>query len=180
MYKEILFLTFISIIFSSENTRACSCQCSDQEDGKILQLQNQIAKIEKEITKGSRMKYAISNAVITGNTFSCQSPNPLKLGTSDRYCSIGAGHWMYIELNEYFTINLIRFRLYDLDSRIFTYNVEISSDKVNWSRIADQKLGKSIQELILAEPVEIRYIRMSGTSTVSSFFHPLYVAIDLI
>ena len=183
MYKELLFITFISIILSSATSPECSCQCNNREDivdGKILQLQNQITKIEKEITKRSRMKYAISNAVITGDTYDCQSSNLLKLGTGNRYCSLNAGEWIYFELNESFTINLIRFRLYDLDSSIFTYNVDISSDKVKWDRVASEKLGKSMQELLLREPVEIRYIRMSGASTSNLSFRLMHVTIDLI
>lgn len=152
---------------------------------KVAELQNvadrtpsweAIAKLEMQM----KLKYAISNSTYSGKAITCQSPNPIRIPTGDRYCWTATGNWFNFQLGGVFTINLIRFRLYDLDGRTYTYSIEVSLDNVNWMDAAVQKSGQSIQELKLSQPVNISYVRMDGYNTADTNLHFMFVTLDWI
>ena len=145
---------------------------------RVGSLQNELSTIkeqlntlredfEERIEIQPKLKYAIYNAVITGNTLTCQNPNPMKWPTADRYCYVESGNWLWFDLRQILKINLIQFRLWDQDARIYTYNLSVSPDRFNWFSLASRRTGTSHQEFKLDEKMEVRYIKMEGASTVN-------------
>ena len=142
---------------------------------RLTSLENRVPKLNLH----PKLKYAISDAEITGNTWSCTVPYVLSQPTAAAYCGIRNGNWVNIDLKEIFLINYIRFRLYDQDSRTYTYSLAVSNS-TTWTDLAIDKFGQSIQEYKLGEGIEIRYIRMKGGSTKDSSFHLHSFAVDYI
>ena len=162
---------------------------TNEEKIESLEKSNQL--IAKQIESNKRMlsaterkdamriklKGAISNSKFTGYK-TCQHPNPIKFPTGNIWCDARRGTWMHFDLRETLTFNLIRFRLYDLDHRNYTYNVAISRSKINWKYLASSKTGSSVQELKLPQPMKIRYIKMEGYNSVNPYLHVIFVTID--
>ena len=59
------------------------------------------------------------------------------------YCYIQAGEYVYFDFRNTSIINVIRFRLWDGDSRIYTYNLDISTNRVDWTSLAAGVEGTS-------------------------------------
>ena len=147
----------------SENVGSLRKELNDEHE-IINTMVAELSKIQMQY----KLKYAISNSAITGDTLLCDFPNPLKYPRGDDNCDILAGNWLYIDLNSAFTINFFQFRLWDIDLREHTYNLEVSLDKVNWISLASRKTGKSVQTIELEEPLSIKYIRLEGANNRSS------------
>ena len=83
---------------------------------------------------------------------------------------LGAEHWLTIELKEEMTIGGIRYvpRQDMVHGRIEDYRLEISKDGKKWEVIARGKFENSAEEqsIILDEPVETQYIRLTAESEV--------------
>ena len=142
---------------------------------RLTGLENRVPKLNLH----PKLKYAISDANITGNTWFCTIPYVLSQPSAAAYCGIRDGNWVNIDLKKIFLINYIRFRLYDQDTRVYTYSLAISNN-TTWVNIVVDKLGKSIQEIRLGEGIQIQYIRMKGGSTKDSSFHLHSFAVDYI
>ena len=142
------------------------------------ELYGRVSELEKRDRMQAKLKYAVSNATITGNGWSCQTPNPMIYPTVDRHCGITSGNWVYFDLKEKFTLNLIRFRVYDQDGRTYTYNLSISPDRINWVTLAAGVSGQSVQEYLLDSPTEVRYIKMEGHSTSNQALHLCSFSVD--
>ena len=130
------------------------------------ELYGRVSVLEKRDQTLAKLKYAISNATITGDGWTCEQPNPMMYPSIDRHCWIDTGNWVYFDLKEKFTINFIRFRLHNQHAGIYsyTYNLAISPDGINWVTIADEVTGSSIQEYLLDNPTEVQFIKMEGRS----------------
>ena len=163
-----------------------------KSQAKLESLQTQFKNLQRKTKQDesvnyklqmqTKLKYAISNATISGSALSCRYPSIFQVSSPEgkRWCSSGTGHWLYFKLKEMFTINLIRFRLYDRDNRFYTYNLAISKDGFNWRTLAAGKQGRSIQEFKLPNPIEIRYLRMSGFNSLRPHIELLSMMIDWI
>ena len=103
------------------------------------------------------------------NGFGCGTPNPIKFPTGTKHCWTKSGNWFYIDMHEMFTINLLRFRIYDGHSNIYTYNLAVSSDRENWRTLAAGKVGTYVQEFRLDEPISIRYIKTEGRNNKDNY-----------
>ena len=126
----------------------------------------------------AKLKYAISNATITGDGWSCQTPNPMIYPTVDKHCGISSGNWVYFDLKEKFTLNLIRFRLHDQVRRTYTYSLAISPDRINWVTLAAGVSGQSAQEYLLDSPTEVRYIKMEGRNNNDQYLRMCTISVD--
>ena len=142
---------------------------------RLTGLENRVPKLNSH----PKLKYAISDAEISGNTWSCTLPYVLSQPSAAAYCGIRNGNWVNIDLKEIFLINYIRFRLYDQDSRTYTYSLAVSNS-TTWTDLVIDKLGQSIQEYKLGEGIQIRYIRMRGRNTKNSSFHLHSFAVDYV
>ena len=150
---------------------------------KVGALQNELSAVTEELNKVTmqpKLKYAIYNATVTGTGWSCSNPNPMKYPTGDKLCQIPSGNWVFFELRETFKINLILFRLWDQDARVYTYNLFTSTDKSSWVHLAEGKTGKSSQEIKLDEAMDVRYIKMEGTSTSNRYLVLCSLTVDWI
>ena len=109
----------------------------------------------------------IANAVISSTFWRCypSGTNAMVEPDGRRHCYSRAGEYVYFDFRHTFNINVIRFKLYDRDSRIFTYSLDISTNRVDWTSLAAAVVGTSTEEYILEEPTRVRYIRMEGTNT---------------
>ncbi|KAI6650556.1 hypothetical protein LOD99_7606 [Oopsacas minuta] len=156
-------------------------QLSNAKD-ELVKKDNELkllkADLQDRVTMEARLKYAIANATISGDGWTCNTPNPMIYPTGDRYCWIPSGNWVNFDLKEKFTINLIRFRLYDQDARVYTYNLHVSSDYRNWISIAEGATGQSAQEYLLKKALQIRYIKMEGRNTLNAQLHLNTLTVD--
>ena len=134
-------------------------------------------KLQK-VTMQAKLKYAISNATITGNGWTCGTPNPMIYPTGNKHCGISSGNWVYFDLKEKFTLNLIRFRLHDQGSRTYTYSLAISPDRINWVTLAAGVSGQSAQEYLLDSPTEVRYIKMEGRNNNDQYLRMCTISVD--
>ncbi|KAI6647260.1 hypothetical protein LOD99_12257 [Oopsacas minuta] len=151
---------------------------SDELATTTERLELLIEELEERDLMRSRLKYAIANSFISGNDWGCQEPNPMIYPNGQKYCYSTAGNWIHFDLKEKFTINLIRFHLWEHDYRVYTYQLSISPDRVNWESIAAGVTGHSIQEYKLDNPTDIRYIRMEGNNTLSRYLQLLALSVD--
>ena len=142
---------------------------------RLTNLENQVSKLNFH----PRLVYAISDAEITGNTWSCTVPYVLSQPRGAAYCEIRYDNWVNIDLKEIFLINYIRFRLYDQDSRTYMYSLEVSNS-TTWVKLAEVKTGQSIQEYELDEEMGIQYIRMKGKNNHNLSLHLHSLAVDYI
>ena len=127
------------------------------------------------------LKYAISNSRIYGNTLRCVGrTNRLKIPSGDKHCGILNGNWLHFDMKKEFTLNFIRFRLFDLDVRYYIYNLAVSRDNSDWKYLAVSRKGSSVQELKLTEPMNLRYIKMEGYSSKGRHLDIINVAVDWI
>ena len=150
---------------------------------KVGNMHRELSVIKDELKRIemlSKLKYAISNALITANDLVCKHPNPFVYPTGDRHCSVPTGDWIRFDLREVLTVNFIVFRLWDQDSRVFTYNLSVSEDNVTWVNLAENRTGKSVQKFNLDMPMEFRYNKMEGYNTRSRKLHLVSMAIDWI
>ena len=159
--------------------------------GRVGYLQNELSATNKQLTALSRefeervemqpkLKYAIYYATITGNSLMCLIPNPMKYPSGDKFCRVIKGDWIYFDLQDTYIINLLLFRLWDQDARVYTYNLSISTDGITWMSIASGRKGQSLQEIRLDEPTHVRYIKMEGYSTAHDELHLCAFAVDWI
>ena len=151
---------------------------------KVARVQNHLINIKKDslILKEIRsgLKHAFLNADVTG-TYQCHNPNPIRSPSGRNYCGSNTGTWMQIDMKEVYTINYIGVHLWDGDSRIYTYNLQVSEDGKSWKDIVVNKVGKSYQELELPEIMSVRYIRMDGNNNLhANKLHILYLKVKLI
>jgi BTB/POZ domain-containing protein 9 len=78
-----------------------------------------------------------------------------------------------IELDSIYDINHLRFRLWDLDLRDYSYYVEVSADQKIWTKVIDhsQLPCRSWQYLYFPSRI-IKYIRIVGTKNTENWeFH---------
>ena len=82
-----------------------------------------------------------------------------------------------IDLRSVRPIGLIRFLLYELDSRKYGYRLLISADGESWEVVGSEKKAKGWQEISL-EDAEARYVRINGISnTANNDFHVVEVEV---
>ena len=82
-----------------------------------------------------------------------------------------------IDLRSVRPIGLIRFLLYELDSRRYEYRLLISVDGESWEVVGSEKKAKGWQEISL-EDAEARYVRINGISnTANNDFHVVEVEV---
>ena len=129
----------------------------------------------ENLKKIYRLGDAIKNAYITGFT----GTDIFKYPSAYKYCRIEKKTWLEIDLKEVFAFNYIHFRLYDRDTRTFTYNLAVSLDNKIWRDIAVSKTGKSVQNLPLPGFMNIRYIKIQGYSTATTYLILHYFHIEL-
>ncbi len=79
-----------------------------------------------------------------------------------------------VSLAKTYTVNKIRMQLYDPgDSRFYRYIIESSVDGRTWQLLVDRSSGewRGWQELTLAEPLQVKYFRITGTfASADSYF----------
>ena len=145
-------------------------------------LSTEVKSSSSEIQKlqmQAKLKYAIheANFKLTGSHY----PNPLTSVPDDsRYAWSNDRKWMYIEMKEVFTINLIRIRFYDKDKRIHTYQLGVSEDGLEWKSLSNGKQAQSIEVIKLPEPIEVRHIRISAYSNKDNHLHLHFLTVDWI
>ena len=162
---------------------------------KVVELDNELTDTKRELSNAKEkfsikekkyemrheLKYAISNSRIHGNTFRCAGGlNRLISPSGDNHCWAATGNWIHFDMKKEFTLNFIRFRLFDLDVRYYIYNLAVSRDNSDWKYLAVSRKGSSVQELILAEPMNLRYIKIEGYSSKNRHIGLLYLTVDWI
>ena len=150
---------------------------------KLGTLQNGVKYFEEQLTKTqmqAKLKYAISNAIMSGSNWACQEPNPMKFPNLVKYCIVSHTNWVYFDLQENFTVNLIRFSVRD-DTLIYTYNLAISPDNIHWRFLATTKIGDRtdyIDDFKLDLPVTVRYIKLKGRNNRDLNFRFSLLSLD--
>ena len=145
---------------------------------KLFQLENELSLMNETLQSikqfslcgNSDLSSVIANAVISSNPWLCypSGTNAMVEPDGESYCYSRAGYYVYFDFRRTFNINVIRFKLYDWNSQIFTYSLDISNNRVDWTSLAAAVEGTSTEEYILEEPTRVRYIRMEGTNTLGA------------
>ncbi len=80
---------------------------------------------------------------------------------------------LLLELPKVYELQRIRVRLYDFDSRVYTYRIETSTDGETWTPIGGERRGRGWQEITF-RPRPARYVRLIGlNNTRNGGFHVL-------
>lgn len=82
-----------------------------------------------------------------------------------------------IVLNDTYSLQEIRFRLYDGDERAYRYKLDVSEDGRSFTTVADRSDGKwQSWQRITFDPRPVRVIRIRGLqSTATAYFHIIEV-----
>ena len=148
---------------------------------KLFQLENELSLMNETLQSikhivliscvHTDLSSVIANAEISSTPWICypSGTNAMVEPDGESYCYNRAGEYVYFDFRHTFNINVIRFKLYDRDARIFTYSLDISTNRVDWTSLAAAVEGTSTEEYILEEPTRVRYIRMEGTSTANAY-----------
>ena len=135
-----------------------------------------------KVCEARDLSNVIANARISGLNWRCipSGTNTMLEPRDLNYCQLAAGNYVYFDLRDVFIINVIRFRLWDGDSRTYTYSLDILNENNMWVSLAPRVTGQSTEEYQLEEPTGVRTIRMEGYNSGSAEFHLLSIAINCI
>ena len=157
---------------------------------KLFQLENELSLMNETLQSikqfslcgNSDLSSVIANAEISSTPWKCYSSgtNAMVEPDGESYCYSRAGEYVYFDFRRTFNINVIRFKLFYGDSRIFTYSLDISTNRVDWTSLAAAVEGTSTEEYILEEPTRVRYIRMEGTSTANAYLILHSMSVDCV
>lgn len=130
----------------------------------------------------SDLAAVFANARISAYSWKCNpsGTNSIVSPSGLNYCYTRVNSYVYFDLRDIYTINVIRFKLWDGDSRTYTYTLDILNENNVWVSLAAGVTGKSTQEYRLEEPTGVRTIRMEGYNTANAELHLLSIAIDCI
>ena len=120
---------------------------------------------DSRILKGlkNRLRDAFLHVDVTGEFQRVGNrKDPFRNPDGKSYMGSRPRAWLLLDMKQVFLFNRIGFHLWDGDSRIFTYSVQVSIDRTNWKSIVDKKTGRSHQKLELPELTYARYIRING------------------
>ena len=70
--------------------------------------------------------------------------------------------------------------MWDGNLRTYTYNLDISTNRADWTSLAAGVEGRSTEEYILEEPTRVRYIRMEGSNTDDNYLHLYSMSVDCV
>ena len=79
-----------------------------------------------------------------------------------------------IQLSNIFIINCIKILLWDLDTRSYSYVIDVAVEENFWERIIDYSIYhcRSWQQLFFPKSRAVKFIRIKGTrNTVNKVFH---------
>ena len=149
-----------------------------------LRSVNQTYQAERTISRlcSNDLAAVLVNARISAYGWYCSpsSTNIIVSPSGLNYCRVPVNSYVYFDLRDVHIINVIRFKLWDGDSRIYTYTLDISNENGPWISLAAGVTGQSTQEYRLEEPTGVRTIRMDGYSTSNAYLHLISFAIDCI
>ena len=136
-----------------------------------LSLMNETLHLIKPLVLCDSTDYSslIASAHISGNIWVCHPGGTNAMVEPDgvSYCYIRAGNYVYFDLRKTLFIRIIRFRLWDGDTRSYTYSLDISTNRAHWTSLAAGIEGRSTEEYFLEENTKVRYLRMEGTNTAN-------------
>ena len=192
-------LNFINIKFDNTNNKLKNSKNElSITKSKLLNIQNELLELRNEIflmnetiqsmkqttriCGNSDLTSIVANAVTLGNGWICNPSDTNVMVDTDggSYCYIASGNYVYFDFREIFILTVIRFGLWDGDSRTYTYNLEISTNRVDWTSLAAGVEGTSTEEYILEEATRVRYIRMEGTSTSNNYLILYSMSVDCV
>lgn len=68
-----------------------------------------------------------------------------------------------LQLSQPFVLDSMRLLLWDNDDRVFRYEINVSTDQVNWKTVARKEKERSWQN-IKFEPTPVVFVRIMGIS----------------
>ena len=140
--------------------------------------------IHQKIEMRKKLEYALLDARVYGTTLRCFPTDyrlQLPMSHKDKlYCRVEYPNWMYFKLLQEFEFNVVQIYLYDADSRVITYSIDISRDGISWTSILVNYKGKRLVTHRFSQTYAAQYLRMQGDNTVSNFLTIYWVKLDLI
>ena len=158
---------------------------------ELLELRNELILMNKTVQTikqtarlcgNSDLTFVVAKAEISGNTWRCYPDGTNAMVEPDgvSYCYINGGNYVYFDFRSVFILKAIRFRLWDRDARTYTYSLDISTNRADWTNLATRLERQSLQEYIFDEPTRVRYIQMDGTGTVSNHLALYSMSVDCV
>mmetsp|Transcript_35817 Transcript_35817/g.34854 ORF Transcript_35817/g.34854 Transcript_35817/m.34854 type:complete len:123 (-) Transcript_35817:42-410(-) len=87
--------------------------------------------------------------------------------------------WLTVSLEEETLFNRMFLQFYNYDDRYYTYDMEVSKDGANWTKLASSAYGKNTEAIVFEEDVSAKYIRFQGKSDRGgNYIDLLYVKLD--
>ena len=131
-----------------------------------------------------KLEYAISNARVYGTSMVCvpsdyrfQFPMSSK---NHRHCYVVYPNWMYFQLQEELSFNVIQLYHWDGGLRIHTYSIEISRNRITWTSLIVNYRGQQLVTHEFDQTYTARYIRMQGNNPDNLHLALYWVKLDLI
>ena len=147
--------------------------------GGINYLMKETTKTPTDLFSSLMKLIGLSNtdyartSVMSGNS---NNGNPVvggRLPNKDYYTLTNSNDYLIFTLDHPSLISMISFHLWDYDTRVYTYSVDVFT-KGEWIPIVIDKLGKSYQKLYFKPVEKVTKIRFKGSnSSGDSSFHLL-------
>ena len=83
------------------------------------------------------------------------------------WAGLGLPQWLQLDLGSAKSVNQVVTHFYDGDGRVYTYNIQVSSDGSSWSTVVPSKTGSSIVTDAFPS-VTCRYVRITVTGNTAN------------
>ena len=138
----------------------------------------------QKIEMRKKLEYAMLDAYVYGTSFECR-PSDYRFqfpvtSKDSRNCRVDYPNWMYFRLIQEFEFNVIQMYHWDGDSRVFTYSIDISRDRISWTSLVVNQKGQGLVIHRFSQTYTARYLRMKGYNTVNVHFAIYWLKLDLI
>ena len=140
--------------------------------------------LHRKIEMRKKLEYAILDARVYGTSMVCRPSDyrfQLPMASKNtRHCLVYYPNWMYFRLRQELEFNVIQIYLYDGDSRVYVYSIDISRDGISWtSPIVDYR-GQQLVTHRFSQTYTAQYLRIQGDNTRYHDLVLYWVKLDLI
>jgi len=140
----------------------------DDEIKFLKALIEQQKKFQDEMKKSFILEQEQANAKVTGTENGAILKGVIE-GEKNVYTQSVFGTWQQLEFHRLVTANYLSIGFYS-DSRIFTFDLEISSDGQNWKTLKQRETAL-VSASFSFDTTSFKYLRIQGRSTLNAYLH---------
>ncbi|MFA5329848.1 MAG: discoidin domain-containing protein [Prolixibacteraceae bacterium] len=140
---------------------------------QLTSLSNTVAQAFVIPFYANQSDLALSKKVVASSGGGSQSMNVTDGDKSSRWSSdYSDNQWIYVDLGK--TTNVNRVVLNWENAYGKEYKIQVTSDELNWTDVAEEKQGKAGPATFVFDNVAARYVRMLGVERGTSWGYSLY------